>query len=433
MANNQTPVTGGNKQTAVLIMGTSLIVALLSWLLFRDDEKRTAVSAASIRPSTPLLAETIESPRDDSEQGRSLRTDDGPRNAGFDELLAMLRRKMVSSASPAEIVSMLRTIAETRPELAVDLAAIIGRTDDERAHWIADVTRLWTARDPQQAWQWVMEKSHRLEKISTDGLVGVVLNQMAQSAPEAVVQNLETLLRLGVQPDTPNPELVLHEGIRALVANGAVDIARAAIKQWANSPLKDKIGASAYESVALQMADASPDSAASWLKSLPLSDNRNFALGTMASTWADRDPAAAMDWAESLSPLDGRVDTIQRTFNEWVERAPADAAEWLNTHRAQSPPGAESDRMITRLVAASPLVRADPAGALQWATLISKPELRSQVIAGVITKWGLSDSGSATHYLQQSADLTPEQKVKVLSSWQDPHTAERYAGEDADK
>jgi hypothetical protein len=432
MANNQTSVKSSNK-TVAFIMGTSLIVALLSWLLFRGDEPRTPEAVAPIQPSTPLLAETTESHRGDSERGRSVRTDDGLRNAGFDELLVMLRRKVAGSAGEAEILSMLRTIAETRPEMAIELAASIGRTDDERAHWIADVTRLWAARDPQKAWQWVIHPSHRLEKFSTNGLVGVVLNQMAQSAPEAVVKNLETLLRLGVQPDTPNPEFVLHEGIHALVANGAMDIARAAIKQWVNSSLKDKIAASAYESVALQMADASPVSAASWLKSLPLSDNRNFALGTLASTWADRDPAAAMDWAESLSPLDGRVDTIQRTFNEWVERAPADAAEWLNGHRAQSQPGSETDRMITRLVAASPLVRGDPAGALQWAALISKPELRAQVIAGVITKWGLSDSASANHYLQQSADLTPEQKAKVLSSWQDPNTAERYAGEDADK
>jgi hypothetical protein len=433
MAQNETPATGGNRRIAVFIVSASLMVASLSWCLFRDNETRAPESAVPGRPSTPLLTETSESLRDDNYQDRSARTDDVLRNAGFDELLVMLRRKVASSASPEEILLMLRTIAETRPEVAIDLAAVIGRTDDERAHWVADVTRLWAARDPQAAWQWVIHPSHRLERISKDGLVGVVLNQMAQSAPEAVVQNLETSLRLGVQPETPNPEVVLHEGIRALVANGAMDIARAAIKEWANGPLKDKIAASAYESVAIQMADASPASAASWLKSLPLSDNRNFALGTLASTWVNHDAAAAMDWAESLSPLDGRVDTIQRTFNEWVERAPADAAEWLNKHRAQSQPGGEADRMITRLVAASPLVRSDPSGALQWAALISKPELRAQVIAGVVTKWGLSDSESATRYLQQSADLTPGQKAKVLSSWQDPATAERYAGEDADK
>jgi hypothetical protein len=431
MANNQTPVTGGDKRIAVFGMGASLMVASLAWLLFRDNETHAPGSAAPGRPSTPSLAERNESIRDDN--GQDHFSDDALRKAGYDELLVMLRRKVVRSASEAEILSMLRTIAETRPETAIDLAANIGRTDDERAHWVADVTRLWAARDPQRAWQWVIQPSHRLEKISKDGLVGVVLNEMAQSAPETVVQNLETLLRLGVQPETPNPEVVLHEGIRALVANGAMEIARAAIKEWANGSLKDKIAASAYESVALQMADASPDSAATWLKSLPLSDNRNFALGTLASTWANRDPAASMSWAESLSPLDGRVDTIQRTFNEWVEREPADAAEWLNKHRAQSQPGGETDRMITRLVAASPLVRSDPAGALQWAALISKPELRARVIAAVVTKWGLSDSGSATNYLQQSADLTPEQKAKVLSSWQDPSTAERYAGEDADK
>jgi hypothetical protein len=433
MNKNETPVARGNRGIALFITGASLMVGLLFWLLFHDNKTPVPGSVVSGRPSTPLLAETTAKLRDDNYQDHSAGTNDVLRNAGFDELLVMLRPKVASSASQAEFLSLLRTIAESRPEMAIDLAAILGRTEDERAHWVADVTRLWAARDPQAAWQWVIHPGHRLEKISADGLVSTVLNEMAQSAPQAVVQNLEALLRLEVQPGTPNPEVVMHEGIRVLVANGAMDIARAAIKEWADGPLKDKIAASAYESVAIQMADASPASAASWLKSLPLSDSRNFALGTLASTWADLDPEAAMDWAESLSPLDGKVDTIQRTFNEWVERAPADAAEWLNKHRAQSQPGGETDRMITRLVAASPLVRSDPSGALQWAALISKPELRAQVIAGVVTKWGLSDSESATHYLQQSADLNPEQKAKVLSSWQDPATAERYAGEDADK
>jgi hypothetical protein len=421
-------VTVRSRRTGMFIVGACLIAASPAWLFFRKKEPRTPTATAPLQSSMLLPAETTGSLRADNKQGSSARTD-----AGFDELVAMLRQKVASSASPAEILSMLRTIAETQPEMAIDLAANIGRTDDERAFWIADLTRLWAARDPQQAWQWITQPSHRLEKINRDGLIGVVLNEMAQSAPKVVVQNLEKLLRLEVQPDSPDPQFVLHAAMQALVANGAMDIARAAIKEWANGPLKDKIAASAYESVALQMADASPASAASWLKSLPRSDNRNFALGTLASSWVDRDPASAMDWAESLSPLDGRVDTIQRTFNEWVERAPADAADWLNTHRAQSQPGGETDRMITRLVAASPLVRGDPAGALQWAALISKPELRAQVIAGVITKWGLSDSGSATRYLEQTAELTPEQKAKILSSWQDPATAQRYTGEDADK
>ena len=97
------------------------------------------------------------------------------------ELLGLLRGKL--SGSGGEVRAALAGIAQNRPELAIDLARALGRTDGEKTAWVEEIVRQWAGRDPSAAWNWLARPGNPL---ATAAMVGDVLDALAAEDPAAL-------------------------------------------------------------------------------------------------------------------------------------------------------------------------------------------------------------------------------------------------------
>jgi hypothetical protein len=341
--------------------------------------------------------------------------------AGYDELLALLRRKL--SGAGGETLAALARIAASRPELAIALARDLGRTDLEKNAWVGEIVRQWAGRDPQPAWAWLTQPANPL---ASSPLLGIVMNAMAGSNPEMLLANVDQLLLKDDSTGSPfSARNSVYLGLQALVKSGNADLAQAAVESWSNDPRHPPIGAAAYELVALGMDKSAPDKTVAWLQSLPVSDDRNAALGTLAVAWGQTDPAGAIRWAETIAPEEGRSDVVSRIFSEWSKIDSTAALSWMDDYMSRNPAFAGDDTMIGSLVLFSSTTKNDPARALKLAALISDPKTQGIYVSQVFQSWGRRDPAAAMNYLQQSTSIDPAQKQQLRQQIQGAQSTDR--------
>jgi hypothetical protein len=408
---------GRKLATAALIAGA--IMGFTCWILRLEPNRRASSSLSRVVAANAPTVSDGAKVQTDSDGNDSAQLGDWIELGSINDLLAALLEKMRTS-SPDEILALLKLISESRPEDAVELAQRIGRTEEEKAKWVSNVTRSWAGRDPDKAWQWFVQLgTHRADQLASGSLLNVILEEMAAKEPEMLLQEADALLKRGDRPNSVSPQVMVGVGVEALIKSGNIELARSAVEKWSNGAGQLLIGAGPFQMVAMFLAKTSPDEAADWLKSLAISEDRNSALAMFAARWAVYDPAAAIRWSESIQLQDGQLEVRQRAFSAWAELKPADAAQWLDDHRSEIPASPQTDQMVASLLAVSPMARTDPMGALQWASLIIEPTLRADVIEGLVKRWGRSDPAGAVQYLQQTAILTAQQKASVLQSIRD--------------
>jgi hypothetical protein len=218
-------------------------------------------SASAQKPTAPEQADPPETP---------------PRGADRDELL---RERL--SGSIEEVLQSLAEIGKNRPALAIDLVQSLGRTDTEKSEWVTNMMQQWANRDPQAAWQWLGQLSPtRMDELAGGSLNGLVLNAMAARDPQMLLANVDILLRQGNSIESISTPVALHLGLQALVEHGDTDLARNAVEEWVRDPHKLKVDAAAYETVAISMGTTAPADAGAWLRSMPVSEDRNAAIAT---------------------------------------------------------------------------------------------------------------------------------------------------------
>jgi hypothetical protein len=328
---------------------------------------------------------------------------------------------VASAASDEEIMATLDSIAQHQPAFALELAQSIGRTEEEKAQWIAQVMHGWAGREPQSAWQWLAQQpAGRLDQFANGSLLRVVCDVAAVHDPKWLLGNVTALLHRNVTSSGIAPLVAVQVALEALAANGNVAFAQEAVEAWARSPSPPEIGAAAFETVALQLAKAAPEKAGAWLKSLPNSDERNAALATFAADWAIRDPVAALQWSETLTAPEGRPEALARTFSDWTERNGADAGEWLGDFLVRTPANAEADRLVLNLINYSTVLKNDPTTALDWAALVVDPTDRMKIEERVLLRWGHRDLGAAANYVWVDQSIDAEQKRALLQKLKSP-------------
>jgi len=386
------------------------------WWVFRT-ETPSVRPANQAGPAVPLPVS--------SAPVASTASTDSYRTAGRDELLALLRQKL-QSGSDKDALAALAEIAKDRPELAISLANELGRTNAEKTAWVQEVVKQWAGRSPEQAWGWLAQPTNPL---ANSPLLGVVMDAMATSNPEMLLGHVDALL---VQNDKSgslfSAQNAVYYGLQALVKSGNLEIAQATVEAWANDPNKLPVGPAAYEIVVLAMDQKAPETAATWLRSLPASDDRNSAIGTFAFQWGQNDPLAAMHWAQTLTPQEGQPDVVGRIFSEWIQNNPETATNWLEDYLSRTPDDVADDMMIGSLVLFSPTAKNDPNEALKLADSIVNPQTRSIYQQQIFQSWGRTDPGSAVEYVMNSTTLDPDQKKMLIQQIQDassPSTAEQ--------
>lgn len=331
----------------------------------------------------------------------------------FQVLLADLR---TPGETGADRLRRLQRIAETQPALAIDLAMALGGDHDEKASWVTELTRTWAGRDAQAAWAWLGPQMARMEPLTGNSLIGVILNEMAAQTPQRVIDDVDALLWRGPL-EGEIPALVARQlGLTALLAHGDLDIAKAAVEEWVRNPRAQPVDASAFNVVAGAIAQNSWDDATAWLATLPPSNERNAAFAGLASKWADADPNAALDWAETLGEESGRAAAIGTVFADWVERDQARAGDWLLGYIDRAKSDAEIDALLGRFVTFSPGLQRDPALATGWVELMRDTAQRDTATERVIARWGRRDLAAATRYVDTAPELSAAQRQSLKAN-----------------
>jgi hypothetical protein len=289
----------------------------------------SAITAVSLQPPALLPSSVSPGPM------ASPRTDYSQilKNASREECLAVARDLLAKGGSLGDIIALLEYLSASKPEFAIDLARDIGRTDGERHVLLYAVLSDWARIDAPAALQWAFQKSGAYNVPGNASLLYIVLEQVAGDNPRAALAVAEEALR-------PNPGSLSTRGgsdvarltIEALIRTGRGDLAQQAFERWARGPEAAGLNETAYEVIALSLAQKSLSSAALWLQSLPSSPARNQALAPFAATWSQQDGRAAMDWAQGLDPADGGDDVRVATFERWLKSDRSAATQWLLTH-----------------------------------------------------------------------------------------------------
>ena len=92
------------------------------------------------------------------------------------------------------------------------------------------------------------------------------------------------------------------------------------LKSTAPEPMQDFIRA---------WTQADFNAAATWLKDLPASANRDTAVGVFAEQVMLTEPPSAVDWAITISDPKQRTSALENVWNEWKSRAPGEAASYF--------------------------------------------------------------------------------------------------------
>src|SRR5579859_7980663 len=138
------------------------------WQFFRAEK----TPANSGGPTAPTVQATPPQNQAPDTEAISYRSTD------YGQLLGLL-----SGKSPGDVLAALGEIAKTRPELAIDLAEALGRTEEEKTDLVIDVMKQWSERDPQASLQWVTQNGARVSELARGTLPGVVLDAMAVRDP----------------------------------------------------------------------------------------------------------------------------------------------------------------------------------------------------------------------------------------------------------
>jgi hypothetical protein len=418
---NPTP----EKQTGVIVLMCAGLVALavvvagaVRLMVLRKDTPASAIPIAATQPKPdPAAARPrTAAPATPAAAPAAPAAPSVASGEDSEDLLTQLRRKLALSNSPNDITTALTELAQSNPRQAIEFAERLGRTGTEKLTFLSAVLRIWAEHDPQRAWDWSLQQGHRLEVPGETSLVATALEATAVSNPRVVLSSVKELLAKNDETTGFSSQEVSYFAIDALIKSGHIDLAQSAVDEWLQTNAGEKIGNAAIERLAVQIAEKSPQQAATWLEKLPATEGRNFAAATLAASWASSDPKGAMTWASSLDANSGRLDAMQRAFNRWAESNRVEAANWLEKNEADP----ISDRLIYSFVSDSTLAHSNPKVAVQWAELINDETMRAQSVEQVAAAWGATDAAAAKKYIAESTLLTAEQKQRLLRNFGAP-------------
>ncbi|CAN5276059.1 hypothetical protein BH23VER1_BH23VER1_19920 [soil metagenome] len=132
-------------------------------------------------------------------------------------------------------------------------------------------------------------------------------------------------------------------------------------------------------------------------------------LGAAANSLAAVDAEGAVAWASTLPANATRPAMVGAVMRRWADTDPLAASTWL----AEQEPGNTRDAGAEAIAQA--ITQSDPERAAVWAQTIAEPARRSAALAQVAATWLQIDRPAAETYLNESPDISPEQRQAVLA------------------
>jgi hypothetical protein len=314
---------------------------------------------------------------------------------------ALCRRLITQAATPARndaLLAAIEKMAEKDPLGAIGMAR--NETNRQlRQQLLAAAFRGWGRTDAPAAADWILAQPSNSLDANTD--IAAVLQGAAQN-PDVAVQ-------LTQQLSQKNPDQAREYGdalIYALGQNG--NFQRAAdFAATGSDGLRTEWLAAAYGN----WANYQPQNAAASAMQISDADEQHDALDAVIADWGQVDPKGLADFAENDLPAgDQKTHALSQALVFWAASNPVDAANWINQF-SQSPSPAFDQGAAA--IATQPGVMQQPQLAISWAANISDVNLRSRTMAAIVETWLLSDPSAAQNFVQNSDDLTPEDRTAL--------------------
>lgn len=107
------------------------------------------------------------------------------------------------------------------------------------------------------------------------------------------------------------------------------------------------------------------------------------------------DPEEAVKWLLDRATPESRIEHLRHIVRSWSRHEPTETANWLAT----LPAGEGTDHAVAEY--ADAVMQDDPAGAAEWAIVISDKALRSQTLNMVLGVWRVTDPEAAGEFVAE--------------------------------
>jgi hypothetical protein len=175
--------------------------------------------------------------------------------------------------------------------------------------------------------------------------------------------------------DGQNPRGRLTELLAVAPDNDRAALLSGAVRLWGRS------------------AGADPSEMIAWADALPRGSIPPHHLARVerdtASACMAKNPRLAADWLMARATPDNRSEHLRILVSEWAVSAPNACGEWLR----EQPFGPDMDHAVETF--SRIIVRRDGESAVQWASRISDPARRSEVLRDLLEQWRLFDPAAA--------------------------------------
>ncbi len=155
---------------------------------------------------------------------------------------------------------------------------------------------------------------------------------------------------------------------------------------------KSQDRAYALQSVATELTAKDPQVAMAWVEQLPAGPGQNAARQTFVNLMASTNPKAAADYVRGLQGLPDYIEgsLLENVATNWADADPKAATAW-----AQSLPPSDASREAMSITLTN-WARIDPKGAVDFLnTLPPATQGRDQMVRKVVDQWGQDDPQAA--------------------------------------
>jgi hypothetical protein len=131
----------------------------------------------------------------------------------------------------------------------------------------------------------------------------------------------------------------------------------------------------------------------------------------LAAKWATSDPLAAADYVQTIDDPKRRQTATASVIKAWAQKDLTAASEWLKQQN-----GWEDIELAAAKMAQVASYSADSIDvALEWLSYINDPNIKQETTERVARSWYTYNAEAATQYLEQSDNLTEQQKQKLMN------------------
>jgi hypothetical protein len=309
-----------------------------------------------------------------------------------------LAARIHNPVTEREAASALAELAAHDPQRALALA--LAEPNLRRRVALRDaVLRGWAAHDPDAAAQSALA----VREADRTTAVAAVLAGAVEHSPDGAVS-------LGVRLIASDSAHAADYGqalLTALAEAGEFGLATKFVAASPATPLRAEQMNAAFQT----WAEHEPQAAAEAVNAIADPALREEAFRGMAVGWAAADPVGLANFAAGLPAGEGRAQALANALPRWVEQDPVAAASWLAQHDT-SP---DFDMGVIAVANQPGLLTDRPEMAMNLASSIADPPLRTNTLRTLALKWAEHDPASARHFVETSADFSPEERVSILA------------------